>query len=221
MSTSRETKQERAARYCDNREKALLQAKEYQAANKDRIARYQAAYRKAHRDERSVYDKTRWQNDKEAILARHSAWLSSPSGIQWTKRYRQAYALANRDKICGYMRRWKRARYAASLAYRIECVLRRRIQIAIRKSGGDKDSRTLELVGCSVEELLKHLEGLWKPGMSWENYGLRGWHIDHIRPCASFDLTDPEQQKACFHWSNLQPLWAEENIRKSDKWEAA
>ena len=55
--------------------------------------------------------------------------------------------------------------------------------------------------------------------VSWGNSSLEGWHIDHIRPCASFDLTDPEQQKQCFHYTNLQPLWAEDNLRKSDKWE--
>jgi DNA/RNA endonuclease G (NUC1) len=53
--------------------------------------------------------------------------------------------------------------------------------------------------------------------MNWENYGKNGWHIDHIIPCASFDLTDPKQQKNCFHYTNLQPLWAADNIRKSDK----
>jgi hypothetical protein len=54
--------------------------------------------------------------------------------------------------------------------------------------------------------------------MTWENWALDGWHIDHIRPCCSFDLTDPEQQKKCFHYSNLQPLWAEENWSKGGKW---
>jgi hypothetical protein len=55
--------------------------------------------------------------------------------------------------------------------------------------------------------------------MTWENHGRYGWHIDHIRPCASFDLADPEQQRKCFHYTNLQPLWASENMRKGDKWE--
>jgi HNH endonuclease. len=55
--------------------------------------------------------------------------------------------------------------------------------------------------------------------MSWDNYGRDGWHIDHIRPCASFDLTDPEQQRQCFHYTNLQPLWAADNIRKGAKWQ--
>jgi len=73
----------------------------------------------------------------------------------------------------------------------------------------------LDLLGCTVEELRAHLEKQFKRGMSWSNYGR--WHIDHIRPCASFDLTDPEQQRICFHYSNLQPLWAEENMRKGAK----
>lgn len=53
--------------------------------------------------------------------------------------------------------------------------------------------------------------------MSWENYGIRGWHIDHIKPCASFDLSIIEEQKECFHYTNLQPLWWHENLAKSDK----
>ena len=53
--------------------------------------------------------------------------------------------------------------------------------------------------------------------MTWKNYGRNGWHIDHILPCSSFDLTDPEQRRKCFHYTNLQPLWEIDNIRKSDK----
>ena len=71
------------------------------------------------------------------------------------------------------------------------------------------------LIGCSKDHLVQWLESQFKQGMSWENYGIRGWHIDHIRPCASFDNPlDPQ----LWHYSNLQPLWGEENIRKSDKW---
>lgn len=66
-------------------------------------------------------------------------------------------------------------------------------------------------------ELRIHLESKFKPGMSWKNYG-PVWHIDHIKPCAKFDLTDPAQQRECFHWTNLQPLFALENLQKSDKY---
>jgi len=72
----------------------------------------------------------------------------------------------------------------------------------------------MELVGCSVEFLIKYLESKFTDGMSWENRGKeRGkWHIDHIRPCNTFDLTDENEQKRCFHYTNLRPLWAEDNL---------
>ena len=78
-----------------------------------------------------------------------------------------------------------------------------------------KHGTTIKLLGCNINELRFYLEGKFIDGMSWDNYG--EWHIDHIRPCASFDLTDPEQQKKCFHYTNLQPLWAEDNLSKGDK----
>jgi hypothetical protein len=68
-----------------------------------------------------------------------------------------------------------------------------------------------------IAEFKIYLQGQFRPGMTWENYG-PVWHIDHIRPCASFDSTDPEQQKICFHWMNLQPLFAAENCAKKDKY---
>ena len=77
----------------------------------------------------------------------------------------------------------------------------------------------MELIGCSKEELIKHLESQFIEGMTWENWSLNGWHIDHIRPISSFDLSDPAQAKECFHYSNLQPLWAIDNLKKSDLWE--
>jgi len=74
----------------------------------------------------------------------------------------------------------------------------------------------MKLAGCSLNFLRNFLEAQFQPGMSWENYG--AWHIDHLRPCAAFDLRDPAQQKECFHFSNLQPLWATENWKKNDKY---
>jgi hypothetical protein len=98
---------------------------------------------------------------------------------------------------------------------RISHCLRVRVLSAMKSSGVKKAFKTMELLGCSVPELKAHLEKQFKPGMNWSNHTKDGWHIDHILPCASFDLTDPEQQKRCFNYTNLQPLWAKDNQSKS------
>ena len=82
------------------------------------------------------------------------------------------------------------------------------------KCGKDKSASTIQLLGCNAAELKLHLESKFTVGMTWENHSQFGWHIDHILPCASFALTDPEQQKKCFHYTNLQPLWWVDNIKK-------
>jgi hypothetical protein len=79
-----------------------------------------------------------------------------------------------------------------------------------------KAASTFRLIGCSVERLRAHIEAQWLPGMSWENYG--EWHVDHIRPCASFDLSNALQQRAAFNFVNLRPMWGSDNGEKSSIW---
>ena len=118
-----------------------------------------------------------------------------------------------------YMREYNNDRNANDLDFRLRGSLRARVRGAVKNQGGDKALKTIELIGCSIDHLRHHLESLWTEGMNWDNYGFGEgkWNIDHIIPCASFDLTDPEQQKQCFHWTNLQPLWQPENQSKGDK----
>ena len=99
----------------------------------------------------------------------------------------------------------------------IKNLISNRIRDAIINHGGLKNKRTLELLGCSVADARIHIESQFSDGMSWENIG--EWHIDHRRPCASFDLTLESDQKMCFHYTNLQPMWANENISKHDSFD--
>lgn len=94
------------------------------------------------------------------------------------------------------------------------CRLRVRLSRVICDAGAVRSGRSRELIGCDPAFLRSYLEAKFKPGMSWERRA--EIHIDHILPCSAFDLTDPEQQRWCFHYSNLQPLWAAENIQKAD-----
>lgn len=88
---------------------------------------------------------------------------------------------------------------------------RKRVWDALR-GFSKKSAKTLELLGCPVSKLKEHLEKQFTPGMSWENYG--EWHVDHIRACAKFDLTKETEQRECFNFKNLQPLWKLDNFRK-------
>jgi len=93
--------------------------------------------------------------------------------------------------------------------------LRARLAQAIKNF--NKAGSAIRDLGCSIEFLKTYLESKFQPGMTWENHTKYGWHIDHIVPLITFDLTDREQfLKAC-HYTNLQPLWAKDNLKKGRK----
>lgn len=124
-----------------------------------------------------------------------------------TKQSRE-YQKNNRDRINEY----RKKKRDSDSSYRLLINMRSRLYQAIKSGRGTKSLKTKELIGCSVEDLKRHLESQFTEGMTWENYG--EWHVDHIKPCASFDLTIDNEQKGCFHYSNLQPLWAKDNQMK-------
>jgi hypothetical protein len=99
--------------------------------------------------------------------------------------------------------------------FRIRKNLRCRIRSALKLNR--KVDSTFKLVGCNLEQLKQYLESKFLPGMTWSNYGKNGWEVDHIYPCSKFDLTKEEEQRKCFHYTNLQPLWALDNWKKGNK----
>ncbi len=107
----------------------------------------------------------------------------------------------------------KTERRKKDMDYRIRCILRSRLRKVLK--GKLKSAKTKELLGCSITYFLDYMESQFDDEMSWANYGQ--WHLDHIKPCASFNLINPEEQRECFHYTNLQPLWAEDNLRKGAK----
>jgi hypothetical protein len=131
--------------------------------------------------------------------------------------YYKIYQEENRKKLTNYKREWMNEKRETDVEFKIKMQLRHRVKESIRH--GYKSAPTLELLGGSVEHTKAHLESLWEAGMTWDNWTNDGWHIDHIRPCASFDLTIPDQQRLCFNWRNLQPLWGLENAGTRDVYE--
>ena len=144
---------------------------------------------------------------------------------QWCIRCLREYRIKNKEEIKkkkakayqeNIEERNKRERERMKTpSYVVMRSLRGKIYSSVRFGYGKKLKHAKELIGCSKEELVKHLESKFDSKMSWDNYGRTGWHIDHIKPCACFDLTDIDQQKKCFNYTNLQPLWASDNCSKS------
>jgi hypothetical protein len=180
--------------YQKNKQKISSQRKLYQQKNKEKIQETKKKY---------------YLNNKEYIDKKNATHRSK--NREYLNKKSNEYYYANKKEVCKkrneYLRNNQQARIKHNLRTRINLVLKGKI-----KSGS-----TINLLGCDIKFFMQYIEGLFLSGMTWDNHTRKGWHIDHIKPCASFDLTDPEQQKKCFHYTNLQPLWAADNIRKSDK----
>jgi hypothetical protein len=123
------------------------------------------------------------------------------------------YNERNRSKVRERRRKYRIERKKTDPVYKLKCNLRRRMSGAFKVSYWTKSSTTKELLGEEYEVVHKHLEDQFTEGMSWDNYG--EWHIDHIIPLAS--AKTEEELIALFHYTNLQPLWAADNIAKADK----
>jgi hypothetical protein len=101
-------------------------------------------------------------------------------------------------------------------SYKLRYSITRRILLALKTKGISKNCSAIVYLGCSIQDLKSWLESKFTPRMNWKNHG-EYWHIDHIIPCAAFDLSDHNQALSCFHYRNLQPLPAKQNISKADK----
>lgn len=121
----------------------------------------------------------------------------------------------NTDRVAKYQKQWRRDALDNNLIYQIKHSLRCRLHSAL--SRGHKHGSAVRDLGCSIEELKSYIESKFQEGMNWDNWTTDGWHLDHIIPLASFDLTNPEEFKKACHYTNLQPLWAKDNLAKSGK----
>ncbi len=178
------------------------------------------------------FKRKRWyQNNKERAKKTNRDWdkanpdkkreylrrAKEKMGDKALREYHCNYNKLNKERLSKRKKERHHERLKNDFYYKLKRQLRRRIFMAFKRAKTSKSTSTYELVGCPLPELKKHIESKFCEGMSWDNHGKFGWHIDHIIPCSSFDLTILEEQKKCFHYSNLQPLWAADNLRKGSK----
>lgn len=162
----------------------------------------QKRYRELHKDRLDIYIKKYRQDNKEALAEKD-------------KKRKKLFSNKIKLKLKKNARLREQRRISTDIEYRLRKRLRMRLYFPIKQMG--KGGSAIDDLGCSIPKLKIHIESQFKEGMTWENWGRTGWHIDHKIPLSSFNLSVREQfLKAC-HYSNLQPLWAHENLTKSNK----
>jgi hypothetical protein len=170
--------------------------------NKEKVREHKKNYEKKYPEKKIEKDKLYRKKNRKKDLARKKKWREENPD------YHKTYYQKNKSKINKQITEKKKSDFL----FKLSSLYRSKINKII---GSKRNSKTFQIIGCSPENLKNHLERQFVEGMTWENHGLFGWHIDHIIPLSSAK-TEEELYKLC-HFSNLQPLWAKDNLRKSNK----
>ena len=186
-------------------------SKTYRVKNPEKLKEYLKGYNKKHIDDKKIYNREYYKDNREECKKAAAKYReNNKKSLQESRRIYRLKNKANRN--AKFLEK-----YNNDILFKIQCNLRSRFKMALKAQGVKKTQKIDELVGCSVDFFKNIIALQFKTGMSWENHGLKSWHLDHIQPCASFDLSIIEEQKKCFHYTNFQPLWWWENLEKSDK----
>jgi hypothetical protein len=206
--------------YIDNKELIKQYNKQYRVDNKERIKQYNKQYNKQYRSDNKTLI-TQYRIDNKELIKQYNKqyYIDNKDGIkqyridnkEHKKIYYKQYRIANKDSI----KRYKQNRRKTNIQFKLATNLRTRLYSAIRSH--QKVGSAVKDLGCTIDEFKEYIESKFQSGMSWANWGRDGWHIDHIKPLSSFDLTNRQQFLEACHYTNLQPLWAEDNLSKSNR----
>jgi len=160
-------------------------------------------------------DKKYYESNKEKISEYYSEWRENKK--EHLKEYQKKWREENRDKLRKTKRDYEKNRKDSDPLYKLIANFRTAIWTVLKESNVDKYGHYFDVLQYSPEELINHLEKQFKDDMTWDNYGI--WHVDHKSPITSFDIQEmgDEEFMKCWSLDNLQPMWGEENIRKSNK----
>lgn len=199
--------------YENNKQKLLDRSNQRYEDQKEKICQKNNRY--YHENKEQISKKRKSEEHRAKVRANRSRRRDICN--QRTKEWRENNpdkVIAYRNAHRGYIREWSKNRRKDNIQYKLAGCLRHRVNLALRSSGNNKQSSTVELLGCDIDFLKEWLSSLFIEGMTWDNYGK--WHVDHYVPCAYFDLSDVKQQRICFNYRNLRPLWGIDNMKKRD-----
>lgn len=192
--------------------------KKYYLARINDIKLRHKKYREENKTKETIRHKNFYKKNSEKILCANKKYYSE-NKCKIRAKHREYYLSTyknhiskNRNKI----NTGDRKRRKENINVRIKSILKGRLAYSLRRNSGQKNKTTLEFLGCSIIEFKKYIESKFDNRMSWENHGYYTWHIDHIIPISKFDLTNLEECAKCFHYSNMQPLWWTDNLKKSN-----
>ncbi|MEK6879734.1 MAG: hypothetical protein AABY22_09015 [Nanoarchaeota archaeon] len=202
----------------NNVNKIKQRNKIYNQKNKQKIKQQKAEYYLENREYINKRNKQWAKNNPEKIRLQKKKYFSNPINYERHKITNRKWRQKNPDNWLKIIRKTR----AKNIHIKIADNLRKRVKQALKNDKMKRIKGIVNLIGCEPKFLKTYIESKWQPGMSWENYGRakigeKRWHMDHIMPCSKFNLTNPEQQKKCFHYTNLQPLWWQDNLKKSNK----
>lgn len=187
----------------DKIKEALLKRREYRKNNLEKVRE----------QDRNYYNKNK--NTKKKLENRKKLYQKNrEKNLERARKYREKNRNTILEKKRIYWQKVYKFKYKNNPEYKIRRNIRKRLHEFIQ---GKIHTKTEEIVGMPLSEFKIYIASLFEPWMSWDNYGFYTWHIDHIIPLSSFDLTDPEQIKKANHYTNLRPLSAKENISKHNK----
>lgn len=179
--------------------KIKKRVKKYATENPNKIKQQRKNYKLKNQEKVKKTNSEKYYKNREKVLRQQKEYMQRP---EIKSRYNQH---------CNN-------RYKNDIQFKLKVTLRNRINGILKIKDIYKTFQShIDSLGCTILELKIHLESQFKQNMTWQNHSKYGWHIDHIKPLSSFDLTDPEQVKQACHYTNLQPLWAQENILKGNK----
>lgn len=192
----------------NNKDKISENGAYYHKKNKDSINKKKALYYERNKDKIKIKGRKYRENNKEKIKAQQLAY--SETHKEEIKKYLTMYH--SKLEVKARRNDYYRKRRKTDQKFALICMMRDNTKRVFDSVGIKKNASTEELFGCTREQLKIYIESQFTSGMTWENRGLKGWCLDHIKPISSFDLNNQEEIKKCCYYTNLQPLWTTTEI---------